>query len=229
MNWLSYPRSFRGSRSETGIHCEAGHADRWIPGLRPRWRIPSQPLQVDTHLMVPAIPRLAMQMVLAPRADVEQTNRNRPLGKSRDIGGSYASISKQYLSRPVTQSTTSARRTCRLSAAQCSPSGSMKNKKGSLKMLKSRIGLALASALVVGSSLIAIAPASAAEGCGPGWWRGPWGHCRDTPYTGPLPRGGYQIEFRPADNGCPPGFWRGPYGHCRNTPFHGRLPNGNWK
>mgnify|MGYP003519623904 FL=1 len=96
-------------------------------------------------------------------------------------------------------------------------------------MLKSRIGLALASALVVGSSLIAIAPASAAEGCGPGWWRGPWGHCRDTPYTGPLPRGGYQIEFRAADNGCPPGFWRGPYGHCRNTPFHGRLPNGDWQ
>jgi hypothetical protein len=103
------------------------------------------------------------------------------------------------------------------------------NKKGKSRMLKSRIGLALAAALVMGSSVIAIEPAIAAEGCGPGWWRGPWGHCRDTPYTGPLPRGGYHIEFRPADNGCPPGFWRGPYGHCRNTPFHGRLPNGNWK
>ena len=80
-------------------------------------------------LMVPAIPRLAMQMVLAPRANVEQTNRNRPLGKSRDIGGSYASISKQYLSQRMTQSTTSARRTCRLSAAQCSPSGSIKKRK----------------------------------------------------------------------------------------------------
>ena len=62
-------------------------------------------------------------------------------------------------------------------------------------MLKSRIGLALAGALVIGSSLIATEPASAADGCGPGWWRGPWGHCRDTPYTGPLPRGGYQINF----------------------------------
>lgn len=96
-------------------------------------------------------------------------------------------------------------------------------------MLKSHIGPALAGALVLATSLLAIEPASAAEGCGPGWWRGPWGHCRNTPYTGPLPRGGYQVEFRPADNGCPPGFWRGPYGHCRDTPFHGRLPNGNWK
>src|SRR6186997_3219744 len=104
-----------------------------------------------------------------------------------------------------------------------------KQKKGSFKMLKSHIGLGLAGALVLATSLLAIEPASAAEGCGPGWWRGPWGHCRNTPYTGPLPRGGYQVEFRPADNGCPPGFWRGPYGHCRDTPFHGRLPNGNWK
>ena len=96
-------------------------------------------------------------------------------------------------------------------------------------MLKSRIGLAVAGALLIASSFIAIQPANAADGCGPGWWRGPWGHCRDTPYTGPLPRGGYQVEFRAADNGCPPGFWRGPYGHCRNTPFHGRLPNGDWQ
>src|SRR3954471_4539236 len=72
--------------------------------------------------------------------------------------------------------------------------------KGNLKMLNSRIGLVVAGALVIGSSLIATGPASAADGCGPGWWRGPWGHCRDTPYTGPLPRGGYQVEFRAADN-----------------------------
>ena len=26
-----------------------------------------------------------------------------------------------------------------------------------------------------------------AQGCGPGWWRGPWGHCRDTPFTGRMP------------------------------------------
>ncbi len=164
----------------------------------------------------------------ARRADVDQTNRNRPLGKSRDIGGSYASISKQYLSRRVTRTTTSARRTARCARPVLTVCFDEKQKR-KVEMLKSRIGLALAGALVIGSSLIAIEPASAAEGCGPGWWRGPWGHCRDTPYTGPLPRGGYQIEFRAADNGCPPGFWRGPYGHCRNTPFHGRLPNGNWQ
>jgi hypothetical protein len=64
-------------------------------------------------------------------------------------------------------------------------------------------------------------------GCGPYAWRGPWGHCRDTPYYGRLPHGGWKS--RPSTwNGCPPGHWRGPYGHCRDTPFHGRLPNGQW-
>lgn len=28
--------------------------------------------------------------------------------------------------------------------------------------------------------------------CPPGWWRGPWGHCRDTPYHGRLPDGQWQ-------------------------------------
>jgi hypothetical protein len=65
-----------------------------------------------------------------------------------------------------------------------------------------------------------------AGGCGPHAWRGPWGHCRDTPYYGRLPNGSYKMPG--AWNGCPPGSWRGPYGHCRNTPFHGRLPNGRW-
>jgi hypothetical protein len=178
--------------------------------------------------MVPAIPRLAMQMVGSSsqrRAD-ESQQTIRQIPRYRRKLCLYIKAVFVTASDPKYDI-----RTPDMSAERgpSSPSGSMKNKKGSLKMLKSRIGLALAGALVVGSSLIAIAPASAAEGCGPGWWRGPWGHCRDTPYTGPLPRGGYQIEFRPADNGCPPGFWRGPYGHCRNTPFHGRLPNGNWK
>jgi hypothetical protein len=66
-----------------------------------------------------------------------------------------------------------------------------------------------------------------AGGCGPGRWRGPWGHCRGTPYYGPLPGGGWRG--RPAWNGCPPGYWRGPWGHCRNTPYHGRLPGGGWR
>jgi len=144
-----------------------------------------------------------------------------------------APYSNPYLQFRVVQSTTSARRpiTAAPGLGSCAEITvwSDEKQKGKSRMLKSRIGLALAGALVIGSSVIAIEPASAAQGCGPGWWRGPWGHCRDTPYTGPLPRGGYQIEFRPADNGCPPGYWHGPYGHCRNTPFHGRLPNGNWK
>lgn len=66
-----------------------------------------------------------------------------------------------------------------------------------------------------------------AGGCGPGRWRGPWGHCRSTPYVGPLPGGWYQT--RGGGGGCPTGYWRGPWGHCRNTPYHGRLPGGGWK
>jgi len=98
-----------------------------------------------------------------------------------------------------------------------------------MEMSKSRARIVLLTALAIGSSLLVADTASAAEGCGVGSWRGPWGHCRNTPYTGPMPNGGYQIEFHPGDNGCPGGYWRGPYGHCRNTPFHGRLPNGNWQ
>lgn len=71
-----------------------------------------------------------------------------------------------------------------------------------------------------------------AQGCGIGAWRGPWGGCRDTPYYGPLPGGGYApppgapVYY---GNGCPPGWWRGPWGHCRDTPYHGRLPDGGWQ
>ncbi|MEJ0092870.1 MAG: hypothetical protein WDN46_05425 [Methylocella sp.] len=63
-----------------------------------------------------------------------------------------------------------------------------------------------------------------AQGCGPGRWRGPWGHCRSTPYRGPLPGGGYRYG-----NGCGPRSWRGPWGHCRHTPYHGPLPGGGYK
>jgi hypothetical protein len=31
-----------------------------------------------------------------------------------------------------------------------------------------------------------------ATSCPPGYWRGPWGHCRDTPYHGGLPGGGWK-------------------------------------
>jgi len=67
-----------------------------------------------------------------------------------------------------------------------------------------------------------------AQGCGPGAWRGPWGHCRDTPYYGPLP-GGFIAPPVVVGNGCPPGYWRGPWGHCRDTIYHGPLPGGGWK
>lgn len=58
------------------------------------------------------------------------------------------------------------------------------------------------------------------DGCGPGRWRGPWGHCRSTPYYGRMPGGWVK---------CRPGYWVGPWGHCRDTPYHGRLPNGGWR
>jgi hypothetical protein len=64
-----------------------------------------------------------------------------------------------------------------------------------------------------------------AEGCGATGWRGPWGHCRDTPFSGRLPDGMFVTNY----NGCPPGYWRGPWGNCRNTPFHGRLPDGSYQ
>lgn len=67
-----------------------------------------------------------------------------------------------------------------------------------------------------------------AGGCGPNAWRGPYGHCRNTPFYGPLPGGYYQPEPH-VFGGCPDGYWRGPWGHCRNTPYHGNLPGGGWK
>jgi hypothetical protein len=66
-----------------------------------------------------------------------------------------------------------------------------------------------------------------ADGCGPGAWRGLWGHCRNTPYYSLMPGDGYKAAL--GGNGCPAGYWRGPWGHCRNIPYHGRLPNETWK
>ena len=96
-------------------------------------------------------------------------------------------------------------------------------------MLKIYLGMAAAAAIVLGSALAASQPAEAAGGCGPGAWRGPYGHCRDTPFYGRLPNGQWKVKPAGMGNGCPPGFWRGPWGHCRNTPYHGRLPGGGWK
>jgi hypothetical protein len=73
-----------------------------------------------------------------------------------------------------------------------------------------------------------------ADGCGPGWYRGPGGACHRFGY-GPYPNGYYSHPagwYAPpayGPDGCPAGWWRGPWGHCRNTPYHGRLPNGMWQ
>ena len=112
---------------------------------------------------------------------------------------------------------------------------------GTLPKLAGGIGLMLASTFAASAmptvkfesparaSVETIVPV--AQGCGPGAWRGPWGGCRDTPYSGPLPGGGWAPPppYQYFGNGCPPGYWRGPWGHCRNTPYHGRLPNGGWQ
>lgn len=101
------------------------------------------------------------------------------------------------------------------------------------------LGVAIASPAAAFSPANPLSSSSAsqlklvAQGCPAGMWRGPWGHCRDTPYTGPLPNGSWAGNTAPAfgyfGNGCPPGMWHGPWGHCRDTPYHGRLPNGQWK
>ena len=77
-----------------------------------------------------------------------------------------------------------------------------------------------------------------AQGCGPGWYRGPGGACHRWGH-GPGPAWGYSgagwrwAGPRPGSgwsyNGCPPGYWRGPWGYCRDTPYHGPLPNGGWQ
>jgi hypothetical protein len=63
-----------------------------------------------------------------------------------------------------------------------------------------------------------------AEGCAYGYWRGPWGQCRNTAYYGHMPDG--TNTYRPD---CPQGYWVGPWGQCRDTPYHGRLPGGDYR
>lgn len=45
----------------------------------------------------------------------------------------------------------------------------------------------LSVALAAGVALVAVAPATARDGCGPGGHRGPYGHCRPNGYYGPGP------------------------------------------
>jgi hypothetical protein len=96
-------------------------------------------------------------------------------------------------------------------------------------MFKTTYVLGTLTALALASSLMLSQPAKAADGCGPGGYRGPGGACHRFG-TGPYPSG-YFGPYRNAYrwNGCPAGSWRGPWGHCRDTPYHGRLPDGAWK
>jgi hypothetical protein len=95
------------------------------------------------------------------------------------------------------------------------------------------VGLSISAAIINPAAAMTFIPRAAtgtmvlqvAEGCGATGWRGPWGNCRDTPFSGRLPNGAYVTNF----NGCPPGWWRGPWGNCRNTSFHGRLPDGSYQ
>jgi hypothetical protein len=58
----------------------------------------------------------------------------------------------------------------------------------------------LAIALAAGAAIVASAPADAAQGCGPGLHRGPYGHCR--------PNGGPGYGRGPGFRGD--GYGRGP-------------------
>ncbi len=66
------------------------------------------------------------------------------------------------------------------------------------------------AALAVGAALTALSPASAAQGCGPGYHRGPYGGCR--PNRGPVVRGPVVVVPRgPAMGVFYPGrgYWDG--------------------
>ena len=75
--------------------------------------------------------------------------------------------------------------------------------------------------LDVGASLSLVA-----QGCGPGWYRGPGGACHRFGH-GPYP-GGYWGPYRGyPGNGCGPGWYRGPGGACHRY-GHGPYPGGYW-
>lgn len=94
------------------------------------------------------------------------------------------------------------------------------------------------TAALLAAGAFSIGSAYAADGCGPGNWRGPWGHCHFghvyVRYAPPVvvaaaPQVIYAGTTVAAAPVCPAGYWTGPWGHCRNTPYHGRLPNGEWQ
>jgi len=60
----------------------------------------------------------------------------------------------------------------------------------------------LAVALAAGASVLALAPADARQGCGPGYHRGPAGHCRPN-------RGGPAVVVTPGGRLVVGNFYRG--------------------
>ena len=82
-------------------------------------------------------------------------------------------------------------------------------------MLKTLI---LSAAFIVGAVNFTVT-ANAAEGCGPGWWRGPGGFChpmaanRVCPVGWHLgPEGQRCLPNQGFERACPPGFHLGPQG-----------------
>lgn len=78
----------------------------------------------------------------------------------------------------------------------------------------------IVAALAAGAALAALAPANAAQGCGPGFHRGPYGRCH--PNGGPVvvvPRGPAVGVFYPGR-----GYWDG----RRYWPNRYRY-NGGWR
>ena len=75
----------------------------------------------------------------------------------------------------------------------------------------------LFAAALVAATFAGIGSAAAEGGCGPGWHRGPYGHCHPNRGVVVVPGAPVVVE-RPVvvvpGRGCPMGFvWR--YGRCR--------------
>ena len=79
-------------------------------------------------------------------------------------------------------------------------------------------------ALIFGSAVLlagvaSVGSATAAEGCGPGWWRGPGGFCHPMAVNRVCPAGWHLgpegarcVPNRGFERACPPGFHLGPNG-----------------
>jgi len=70
-----------------------------------------------------------------------------------------------------------------------------------------------AAAILVAGSIASLSAANAAQGCGPGWHRGPMGGCQPNRRVVVVERPAPVVVVRPG-RVCPVGWaWR--YGRCR--------------